>query len=386
MELSYILNSLGEERKKYFGAVTPPIIQSSNFCFETVSQMRHSLAHEMDMPFYTRGHNPTVAILRQKIAALEGAEEALILSSGSAAMANALISSVNAGDHVVSIQKPYSWTNKLLANLLSRFGISHTMVDGTDPQNYAAAIQPNTKAFVLESPNSMTFELQDIPAICEIAKTHQITTIIDNSYASPYNQQVLKMGADIVIHSASKYLNGHSDVVAGVICSSREICQKIFHSEFMTLGNIISPHDAWLMIRGLRTFEIRMDRVAESTPKIVSFLEAHPGVESVIYPHSPNHPQHELALKQMKRPCGQFSLLVKANEMEAVERFCNQLKHFVMACSWGGYESLIFPLCTLYDSNNYSESGLPWNMIRFYVGLEDPQMLIDDLNQAFEAM
>ena len=386
MDLSYILNHLGEDRERYYRAAAPPLMQSTNFAFNDVQQMRESLAHEMDVPFYTRGHNPTVAILRQKLAALEGAEECLVFGSGSAAIAAGVMSEVRAGDHVVCVQKPYSWTYKLLTQLLGRFGVAATFVDGRDPAEFAAAIRPETKLFMLESPNSMTFELQDIAAVVAIAKAHGITTALDNSYATPLNQRPLDLGVDMVMHSASKYLNGHSDVVAGVLCTSRERAERIFAGEYMTLGGILSPHDAWLMLRGLRTLPLRMQRVAETTPQVVAYLEAHPQVEQVLYPFSPHFPQYELARQQMKAPAGQFSLLLKAPDIAAVDRFCNALQAFLLACSWGGYESLIFPISTLYNSANYSQTTLPWNLIRFYVGLEEPDYLIADLERGFAAM
>lgn len=386
MDISYILNELGEERQKYFNAVSPPIIQSSNFGFQSVQHMRENLASEMDHPFYTRGHNPTVAILRKKIAALEAAEECLVFSSGSASIAAAVISSVNAGDHVICVDKPYSWTNKLLNNLLPRFQVEVTMVDGKNPQNFVDALKPNTKVFMLESPNSITFEVQDIKAITDVAKQNGITTILDNSYATPLNQQPITLGVDIVVHSASKYLNGHSDVVAGVLCCSRQKAEQIFASEFMTLGGIISPNDAWLMIRGLRTLHIRMERVAHSTPKVVEFLKQHPRVKKVYYPFDPDNSQYELAKKQMKRPAGQFSIELDATEITQAERFCDNLQRFILGCSWGGHESLIFPTCALVSSENYGELPYPWTLVRFYVGLEEPEVLIQDLSQALEKM
>ncbi len=385
-ELDYIINHLGEERENYFNAVAPPLIQASMFGFKTLSDMRETLAHEMDRPFYTRGHNPTVAILRKKIAALEGSEECLLFGSGSAAIAAGIMSSVSAGDHVLCVQKPYSWTNKLLNQLLSRFGIENTMVDGRDPENFRKAIRPNTRLIMLESPNSVTFELQDIPAVVAIAKEHGILTAIDNSYATPLNQRPIDMGVDMVMHSASKYLNGHSDVVAGVLCCSREKAEQVFASEYMTLGGILSPNDAWLMMRGLRTLPLRMERVAQTTPQVVEFLAEHPLVSKVHYPFLPQSPQYELAKKQMKRPAGQFSMELKVDELSALETFCNQLKYFTLACSWGGYESLIFPTAALLTSANYQNSPVPWNNIRFYVGLEDPQVLIKDLEGAFAAI
>ncbi|MCB9233088.1 MAG: PLP-dependent transferase [Bacteroidia bacterium] len=386
MDISFILNELGEERPRHYGAVTPPLYQNSNFCFASIQDMREALVSELDNPFYTRGNNPTVEVLRKKIAALEGAEDALIFASGSAAIAAAVMSCVQGGDHVVCVAKPYSWTAKLLGKMLSRYGVESSFIDGRETENWERAIRPNTRLFMLESPNSMTFELQDIPAVTAIAKAHGIHTILDNSYASPLNQNPLAMGVDIVCHSASKYLSGHSDMVAGVLASSRSRVEKIFDSEFMTLGGIISPHDAWLMIRGLRTLAIRMERVAQTTPVIVDFLANHPKVEQVIYPHHPSFPQYELAQKQQKAPSGQFTVLLKAEKIEQVEAFCDALQRFLIACSWGGYESLIYPVCVLYSSGNYSETPLPWNMVRFYIGLEEKEVLLADLEQALEKL
>ncbi|WNJ20829.1 aminotransferase class I/II-fold pyridoxal phosphate-dependent enzyme [Pontibacter sp. G13] len=382
MDLSYIINHLGEEREQYFGAAAPPIMQSSNFAFPTVDEMRKGLTDEMGTPFYTRGHNPTVAILRKKLAALEAAEDCLVFASGSAAIGAAVMSCVESGDHVVCVQKPYSWTAKLLSNMLSRYGIETTYVDGRNTQEFAEAVRENTKLFMLESPNSMTFELQDIEAITTLAKSRGIATIMDNSFSTPLNQQPITLGVDIVVHSASKYLNGHSDIVAGVLCASAERTAQIFASEFMTLGGIISPNDAWLMLRGLRTLPIRMERVAQSTPKIVEFLESHPAVKKVYYPFSASFPQRELAEQQMKAPTGQFSIELQAAHIGDVERFCNHLKYFLLACSWGGYESLAFPMAALYGSANYGNTSLPWNLVRFYIGLEDADVLIKDLEEA----
>jgi cystathionine beta-lyase/cystathionine gamma-synthase len=383
-DISFIINELGEDREHYYNAVTPPIIQSSNFCFPTVDEMRQSLKRESEVPFYTRGVNPTVEILRKKMAALEGTEDALIFASGSAAVAAAVMCNLSAGEHVICVQKPYSWTNKLLNVLLKRYGVQTTMVDGREAANFEAAMQPNTKLIIIESPNSFTFELQDIKAVVAIAKKHGCLTLLDNSYASPLFQQAAAWGVDLIVHSATKYISGHSDAVAGVVCGSSEQMQKIFASEFMTLGGIISPFNAWLLLRGLRTLPIRMQRVSSTTAEVVAFLEQHPNVEKVLYPFSPSHPQYELAKRQMKQGAGQFSLQIKADNMAQVEKFCNGLRRFLMACSWGGYESLIFPACTLYESANYSTSESPFNLIRFYIGLEEPEVLISDLQQALD--
>jgi len=385
-DLSYILNHLGEEREQYFNAVSPPIIQSSNFACPTVDDLRQALKDEEHYHFYTRGNNPTVAILRQKVAALEGADDALIFSSGMAAISAAIFAFVQQGDHVVCVKKPYSWTDKLLNDFLPRYGIETTFVDGTDVAHFREAIQANTKVLFLESPNSITFEMQDLEAVSKLAHEYSLTTIIDNSYASPLFQQPLEFGIDVVTHSATKYLNGHSDVVAGVLCASQAIVSRIYHSEFMTLGGIISPHDAWLMLRGLRTLQVRMERISASTEKIVAFLEEHPKIELVYYPFAKDHPQRELAGKQMTKGAGQFSATIKADGLVDIERFCNNLQRFLLACSWGGHESLVLPTCALMDSPDDDIPGIPWNLIRFYIGLEEPDVLIEDLKEGLEKL
>ena len=257
-DLSHLLTHLGEDRERGFDAVIPPIVQSGNFCYPTVAAMRNTVQHEFEKPLYSRGYNPTVAVVRQKLAALEKAEDALLFSSGSAAIAAAVISFVKAGDHIVCVHKPYSWTKKLLNELLARFGVETTFVDGTDAENYRTACKPNTTFFITESPNSLTFELQDLRAVASIAKERNIITLCDNSYSSPLFQNPIDFGIDLVAHSGTKYLNGHSDVVCGVLAGSQAHMRQVMSKEFMTLGAAPSPHDAWLLMRGLRTLELRV--------------------------------------------------------------------------------------------------------------------------------
>jgi cystathionine beta-lyase len=386
MNTSFILNHLGEDRAKYMQAVSPPIFQSSNFTFNSVDDMRQSLTDELNVPFYTRGCNPTVAIARTKVAALEAAEDALIFASGSAAISAALISQVQAGDHVICVAKPYGWTNKLLSLFLARFGVSHSFVDGTKLEHFEAAIRPTTKVIYLESPNSITFELQDIRAVAKLAQQHGIVTIMDNSYATPLYQQPISMGIDIVVHSATKYLGGHSDAVAGILCSSKQIIRQIFESEYMTLGGIISPNDAWLLMRGLRSLPMRMRHISETATRVITWLDQQPEIGTIYYPFHPKFAQYELAKQQMTGAGGLFSFLLQAENIAEVERFCNHLQSFLLACSWGGHENLVFPMCVLYSSQNYSNVGLPWNLIRMYIGLEDPDLVIADLAQALQKM
>jgi len=382
MELSYILNQLGEEREQYFNAVAPPIIQSSNFAYATVAQMREGISDELTHHFYTRGNNPTVEMLRKKLAALEQTEDALVFASGSGAIAAAILTNVSLGDHIICVDKPYSWTHALLHDFLPRFGVESTFVDGKEVHHFRQAIQVNTKLIVLESPNSVTFEMQDIEAVTEVAKEHNILTLMDNSYAGPLFQQPACMGVDIVCHSATKYLNGHSDVVAGVVCTSEAITKRIFDREFMTLGAIISPHDAWLMIRGLRTLEVRMDRVAGSAWQVVQYLEDHPKVEMVYHPFATQNPPRHLAQTQPETGGGQFSITLRVDTIQQIEQFCEKLRHFLLACSWGGHESLVFPTCALLNDKQEAAPGIPWNLVRFYIGMEDPETLKADIEEA----
>jgi cystathionine beta-lyase len=386
MHLSDILNHLGENRKNYFNAVSPPIIQSSNFVFDNLEEFRKAFADEMGSTLYTRGNNPTVAILRKKLAALEKAEDCLVFGSGASANAMAILSQVHQGAHIVCVNNSYSWTFKMLTEYLPKFGVTHTFVDGTNLEEIEAAIQPNTTLLFLESPTSIVLDLQDLKACAAIAKKHGIITAIDNSYASPIFQRPIEHGIDIVIHSGTKYLNGHSDVVVGVVCSSTEIIEKMFYSEFMTLGAIISPNDAMLVIRGLRTLELRMKRVHESGMKITSFLEKHPKIEKVNYPFSPNSPQYDLAKKQMDGAGGLFSLYLKTESLEKAEAFFHRLKRFSLAVSWGGHESLVLPFCAFYNIPGKEDAPLPFNLVRFYIGLEDPDWLLEDINQALEVL
>ncbi len=381
MDLSSILTHLREEREHGYDAVVPPIVQSGNFTYPTVAAMRATVQQEMDRPLYTRGFNPTVAILRQKIAALEHAEDALVFSSGSAAIAAAVMSFVKAGDHIVCVHKPYSWTKKLLVELLDRFQVSHTFVDGTDPENFRRALLPNTAFFITESPNSLTFELQDLAAVAAIAKERGIITLCDNSFNSPLFQNPIDLGIDLVAHSATKYLNGHSDVVAGVLAGSRAHMRQVMSREFMTLGAVPSPHDAWLLMRGLRTLDLRVNRSADNAEKVAHFLEGHPRVKHVHWPGSEQHPQRALAERQMKRVAGLMSIELDAPDEAAVERFCDSLKRFLIAVSWGGYESLQWPVCALKGPSGYY-TELPFTMVRLYIGIEDADLLIADLDQA----
>lgn len=382
MDLSFILNELGEDRAQYFNAVAPPIVQSSNFAFDKVSEMRELLLDEYKGFLYSRGNNPTVAILQQKLAALDGAEAALVFGSGAAAIFASVLSQVKQGDHIVSVRDPYSWAKRMFDVILPRFGVSTTYIDGTRIENFEKALQSNTTLIYLETPNSFTYELQDIEAVAKLAKSRGIVTIIDNSYCSPIYQQPIKMGIDLSLQSATKYIGGHSDTVAGVLTGSSALISKIFASEFMNIGSGISPFSAWLLLRGLRTLPLRLQRITESTAVLVDWLKKQPAIERVIFPLDPDFPQYELAKKQMQGACGLVTIQLKVSSLEAVERFCDSLQHFLMAVSWGGHESLAFPACASMNAADFSANEPKHRMVRLYIGLEEPGYLIKDLEQA----
>ena len=386
MDLSYILNEFAEERENYFNAVSPPIMQTSNFVFKTVGEMRSAFADEYSTYLYSRGRNPTVDILRKKLAALDGAEDCLVFNNGAAATFAAVLANVKAGDHIVSVEKPYTWTQKLFNDILPRFNVTTTYIDGTAIENFERAILPNTTLIYLESPNSWEYKLQDLKAIAELAKAENIITIIDNSYCTPIYQRPIEYGIDLAMQTATKYIGGHSDTLGGVLSGKKEMIERIFNSEYMNIGSGIQPFNAWLLIRGLRTLPARLDRITASTKKVVTYLKNHPKVESIIFPFDVSFPQYALAKQQMKEACGLFTFIIKASTINQIEKFCEDLQHFFMAVSWGGHESLIIPKCSGIPTANFDAANKEHRMLRLYVGLEDADYLIKDLEQAFNKM
>ena len=376
-DISFIINNLGEDSPNHDHSVVPPLIQSSNFHFNTIAAFTQALANEKDIPIYSRGNNPTVSLLAQKIAALENAQDCLLFGSGSAAIASAIMSQVKTGDHVICVQSPYSWTYKLLTELLNRFKVEVSFVDGTDINAITGALKENTTLLVLESPNTIYFDLQDLEACAVFAHKNNITTVIDNSYSSPLGQNPINFGIDLVCHSATKYLNGHSDVVAGAVCGSKEKINQIFYSEFMTLGGILSPFNAWLLLRGLRTLPIRLEAIGRTTYAVVEHLSTHAKIAKIHYPHHKSHAQYELAQRQMSHNTGLFSVELATSDMAKISTFCESLKRFKMAVSWGGYDSLILPTCIFRTA-----TAQPVNLVRISIGLEPAGELIADLDQA----
>ncbi len=386
MELSYIINELAEGREDYFRAIAPPIVQTSNFAFKTVDDLRKSFEDEYSTWLYSRGRNPTVDILRTKLAALDAAEDCLVFNSGAAAIFAAVLANVKSGDHILSVRNPYTWARKMFEDILPRFQVSHSYIDGTEIANFEAAIQENTTVIYLESPSSWTYELQDLAVVATLAKEKGIVTIVDNSYCTPLYQQPIQLGIDLVLQSATKYISGHSDTVAGVLSGSRKMIERIFNSEYMNIGSGIQPFNAWLLIRGLRTLEARLERIDRTTKLIIPYLKANPRVERVIFPLDPSFPQYELAQKQLRGAGGLMTFVIKTQHCSTIETFCNSLQHILMAVSWGGHESLIIPKCAGMKPEQFEPSNQDHRMLRLYVGLESPEYLMQDLEQAFLAI
>jgi cystathionine gamma-lyase len=361
----------GEDPERYLGAVVPPIFQNSLFTAPSVEARSRKSGRYV----YTRESNPTTDILNAKVAALEGAEDARCFASGMAAISAALMSQLRSGDHVVCVQHVYYPARVLLQEYLSRFGVEVTFVRGDRVEDFEQALRPNTRVFYLESPTSINLWLQPLEEVCSLARTRGIITIIDNTWATPLFQRPIRLGVDIVVHSASKYLCGHSDVIAGVVCTSRQHIGAI-HREMTLIGGILDPFAAWLILRGLRTLPTRLHQHQQNARQVARWLAEHPAVHQVLYPGLPSHPQHALARRQMSGFSGLFSFTLKRHSREAAVGVVDALRLFHTGASWGGYESLALPML-IEDYDGEQRWGL-----RVHIGLEPPERLIADLEQA----
>ena len=383
-DISYILNELGEERENYFNAISPPIAQTSNFAFKTVADLSKALDDEMSGYLYSRGLNPTVEILRKKLAALDGAEDCLVFNSGAGAIFAGVLANVKSGDHIVSVRAPYTWAERMFDVVLPRFGVTTTYINGTKIENWEAATKPNTTLYYLESPNSWDFALQPIHDVAVLARSKGIITFIDNSYCTPIQQKPIEMGIDMAMQTATKYIGGHSDTLGGVLSGSHAMMKKIFDSEYLNIGSGIQPFNAWLLIRGLRTLPARLDRITKTSVEVLKFLKPHPKIESVIFPFDESFPQYQLAKQQMTGACGLMTMLLKTNSRNEIVKFCEGLQHIMMAVSWGGHESLVIPKCAGLPVADFDAINPEHRYVRLYIGLEEADYLIKDLAQALE--
>ncbi|MBK9465346.1 MAG: PLP-dependent transferase [Chitinophagaceae bacterium] len=386
MDISQIINELGEDRENYFNAVAPPIMQTSNFAFKKVADLSKAFEDEMGGYLYSRGLNPTVDILRKKLAALDGAEDCLVFNNGAAAIFAGIFANLKQGDHIVSVKAPYTWVQRMFDVILPRFGVTATYIDGTTIEKWENATTPNTTFYYLESPNSWDFAIQPIQEVAALAKSKGITTLIDNSYCTPLYQKPIEMGIDMAMQTATKYIGGHSDTLGGVLCGSHEMMKKIFDSEYLNIGSGIQPFNAWLLIRGLRTLPARIERITKSTAEVVAYMKQHPKVESILFPLDESFPQYQLAKEQMKGACGLFTFVLKTDKREQVVKFCESLKHIMMAVSWGGHESLVIPKCAGIKPADFDPGNKEHRYIRMYIGLEDPVYLIADIEQALASV
>jgi cystathionine beta-lyase/cystathionine gamma-synthase len=381
MDFTEILYLLGENQiVDTRNPVSTPILQTSNFSYSSFEQLKDALHDEYNNPLYSRGHNPTVRVLEEKLAALQGTESALCFGSGSAAIAATVITHLRSGDHVICVKHCYSWTQKLLSITLKPYGIEVDYVDDLTEEILSSVKKDSTKMIILESPTSLNFHVPDIFLGIKYAKRFGWISVVDNSYGSPLNNKVATLQPDYIAHSATKFISGHSDVVAGVVCGSKERIKEVFYNGYMTFGASLSPFDAWLLIRGLRTLPLRLEKSAHTADLISKFLTQHPKVSAVHDPFSPTFPLLKRTKEQMDHRISMFSFELKSTSEKSVESFCNHLKIIRIAVSWGGYESLALPALALPNSSHAK------NLIRLYIGLESFESLKSDLSTALEAI
>ena len=375
----------GEESLPRTGPLIPPIYQNSTFRFATAEECVSGFTDESADHVYTRWGNPTESVLEAKIAALEGSEDALATASGMAAISTALLTLLEHGDHVVAMDSLYSASHNLLNEDLPRMGIETTFVDGTDANEIEQAIQANTKAVYIESPANPTLKLVDIRAYAEIARSYSITTIIDNTFASPCGQQPIALGIDVVLHSMTKYLSGNGTVIAGAIAASARFVERAKTQVLRNFGGVISPFNAWLTLHGIATLPLRFARHCENAYQVATFLENHPAIEWVRYPGLPSHPQHQLAKRQMQCFGGMIAFELK-DGVEAGKRLVNRVEVCSLAVSLGDVRTLVYhPASTTHlhiPAEVRKRSGISDGLVRLSVGLEDAEDIIADLAQA----
>ncbi|MBM7660735.1 cystathionine gamma-lyase/homocysteine desulfhydrase [Bacillus mesophilus] len=357
------------------GAVSVPIYQVSTYKQEAVGKFN---GFE-----YSRTGNPTRHALEELIKELENGEAGFAFGSGMAAI-TAVVMLFNSGDHIVLTDDVYGGTYRVMTKVLNRFGIESTFVDSSDLTKVEAAIQPNTKAIFIETPTNPLLKITDIEAASQLAKKHSLLTIVDNTFSTPYWQNPITQGADIVLHSATKYLGGHSDVVAGlVVVNSKKLAEDLHFVQNST-GGVLGPQDSWLLMRGIKTLGIRMEETEENTKKLVDFLQDHSSVEKVFYPGLETHPNHEIA----KRQAGGFGGMISfdVGSAEKADQLLSKLKYFTLAESLGAVESLISVPARMTHASipveRRAELGITEGLVRISVGLEDVEDLIEDLQQA----
>ena len=375
--------------KNLYGTLAMPIYQTSTFIFDSAEQGGRRFALEEAGYIYTRLGNPTTTVLENKIAALEEGEAGIAMSSGMGAISSTLWTVLKAGDHVVTDKTLYGCTFALMNHGLTRFGVEVTFVDTSNLDEVKNAMKKNTRVVYLETPANPNLKIVDLEALSKIAHTNPNTlVIVDNTFATPYMQKPLKLGADIVLHSVTKYINGHGDVIAGLVVTNKELADQIRFVGLKDMtGAVLGPQEAYYIIRGLKTFEIRMERHCKNARTIADFLNKHPKVEKVYYPGLESHPGYEIAKKQMKDFGAMISFELKGG-FEAGKTLLNNLKLCSLAVSLGDTETLIQHPASMthspYTKEEREAAGITDGLVRLSVGLENVEDIIADLEQGLE--
>ena len=380
----------GEERRKPFGAITTPIVQTSTYTFadtaEILDFMERKAAGEPVRDEYGRYTNPTQTVAERKLAALEGGERALLFASGMAAITTTLAALLSGGDHLIMAFDCYHRTREYARAFLSRWGIETTLVSVDRPAAFKAAIRPNTRLIFAETPTNPYLRVLDLPAIVEMARKRGIPTMVDSTFATPVNLRPLALGVDLVVHSASKYLGGHNDLLAGVVIGPQSLLARIEHARGV-MGSISNPHDAYLLLRGLKTLELRIRRQNENGQRVAEFLETQPAVERVYYPGLPSHPDHAVARRLMRGFGGVVSFEIRG-DFAWTGRFIDRLRLPYIGPTLGGVESIIEQQAALFslDPEERRAAGFKDNLVRYALGIEDAEDLIADLEQALAGL
>ncbi|MCC7158347.1 MAG: PLP-dependent transferase [Ignavibacteria bacterium] len=373
--------------KDKYGSVNVPIFQSSTFEFDSAEEGARCFLGESEGYIYTRIGNPTINALERSVAELENGFGGIGTSSGMGAINTVYMALLSKGDHMISSDAVYGPSRVIIEEHYSRFGVESTYVTTSDVENIKKAIKPNTKVLYIETPANPTIEITDLKACSEIAKENGLVLVVDNTFSSPYLQKPLDLGADVVVHSMTKFINGHADIVGGMIVAKTKEMYKKLRSMMIALGCNLDPHQSYLVIRGLKTLAVRMDRAQENAMIIAEYLEKHPKVEWVRYPGLKSHPQYELAKKQMDGSGALISFGLKGG-FESGKTLMNNVKISILAVSLGGVESLIEHPASMTHSKvspaDKAKSGISDGLVRYSVGIEDVKDLIWDLEQALE--
>jgi methionine-gamma-lyase len=371
--------------KNKLGSVNVPIYQSSTFEFETADEGARCFNGESEGYIYTRLANPTIHVLERTVAELEKGFGAIATSSGMGAVSTVYMALLSKGDHIVSSDAVYGPSRGLMEDHFSRFGVESTYVDTSDIDKIKKAIKKNTKILYIETPSNPTISITDLKACSELAKEHGLLLVVDNTFSSPYLQRPIEFGADVVFHSVTKFINGHADVVGGIIIAKTEALYKKLRSMMIAMGCNMDPHQAYLVIRGLKTLSIRVERAQQNAEKIALYLEKHPKIEWIKYPGLKSHPQYELAKKQMDGFGAMISFGLKGG-LNAGKVLMDNVQVAILAVSLGGVETLIEHPASMTHSKVSAEdkkkAGISDGLVRYAVGIEDVEDLIADLEQA----